>query len=132
MFRPSLLSASKAIAATAFLAAPLVVEAQEPKDANVRVQYSAVQYLKNFALSACIADGYKSDEVMKDSKAAAGGYLELGSLPHEAYEEAALLGKKFLAKEYKSASGEKLTLMKCIDFFHSRELDQLAKKYRKK
>ena len=129
MFGPSLLSASKVVAAIAFFAAPLVVEA---KDANVRVQYSPVQYLKNFALSACIADGYKSDEVMKDSKAAAGGYLELGSLPHEAYEEAALLGKKFLAKEYQSASGGKLTLMKCIDFFHSRELDQLAKKYRKK
>jgi hypothetical protein len=137
MFRPSLLSASnsgfkmgaKVVAAIAFLVAPPVVDA---KDAKVRVEYSPIQYLKNFALSACIADGYKSEEVLKDSKAAAGGYLELGSLPHEAYEEAALLGRKFLAEEYQSISGEKLTLMKCIDFFHSRELEQIAKKYNKK
>lgn len=137
MFRPSLLSASRSgfskgsivVATIAFLAAPMVVDARE---ANVRVEYSATQYLKNFALSACIADGYKSDEVTKDSKAAAGGYLELSSLPYEAHEEAALLGKKFLAREYRGISGEKLTLMKCIDFFHSQELEQLAKKYSKK
>jgi type VI secretion system (T6SS) amidase immunity protein Tai4 len=120
---------SKVVAMIAFLVAPIVVDA---KDANVRVEYSPAQHLKNFALSACIADGYKSDEVMMDSKAAAGGYLELGRLPYEAYEEAASLGKKFLTKEYRSSSGEKLTLMKCIDFFHSQELEQLAKKYNKK
>jgi hypothetical protein len=63
----------------------------------VHVHYSPGEYLKNFALSVCISDGYKSDEVVKDSLAAAGGYLELGSFPIEAYEEAAALGKKFLA-----------------------------------
>jgi hypothetical protein len=119
---------SKVAAAIAFLVAPLFADA---KVANVRVEYSPIQYLKNFALSTCIADGYKSDEVVKDSSAAAGGYLELGSFPFEAYEEAALLGKKFLAKDYQSISGEQLTLMKCIDFLHSKELDQLAKKYSK-
>ena len=120
---------SKVVAAIAFVVAPLLVDA---KADSVRVKYSPIQYLKNFALSTCIADGYKSDEVVKDSTAAAGGYLELGSLPFEAYEEATLLGKKFLAKEYQSISGAKLTLMKCIDLFHSKELDQLAKKYSKK
>ncbi len=120
---------SKLVAAIAFFVAPLLVDARAE---NVRVEYSPIQYLKNFALSTCIADGYKSDEVVKDSTAAAGGYLELGGLPFEAYEEATLLGKKFLAKEYQSISGAKLTLMKCIDFFHSKELDQLAKKYSKK
>jgi hypothetical protein len=64
---------SKVIAAIAFLLAPLAANAQV---ANSRVDYSPTQHLKNFALSACIADGYKSDEVVKDSKAAAGGYLE--------------------------------------------------------
>jgi Type VI secretion system (T6SS), amidase immunity protein len=118
-----------AIAAIAILvAASLLADAEV---AAVRVPYSPIQYLKNFALSTCIADGYKSDEVVKDSSAAAGGYLELGRLPFEAYEEAAALGKKFLAKDYQSISGDKLTLMKCIDFFHSKELDQLAKKYGK-
>lgn len=101
----------------------------EARDGNDRVEYSAIQNLKNYALSTCIAGGYTSDEVVKDSSATAGGYLELGHLSFDAYEEAASLGKKFLAKEHRSKSGAKLTLMKCIDFFYSRELDRLAKKY---
>jgi hypothetical protein len=113
---------SKFVAAVTFLAAPLIAGAEA---ADGRVEYSPVEYLKNFALSACIADGYKSAEVVKDSLAAAGGYLELGSLPFEAYEEAAALGKQFLAKEYESASGKDLVLMKRIDLFHSKELEQL-------
>lgn len=93
---------------------------------------SSTEFFKNYALSTCIADGYKSEEVVKDSAAAARGYLEFGSLPLEAHTEATLLGRKFLEKEYKSQSGEPMTLMKCIDFFRSKELDQLAQKYRDK
>jgi hypothetical protein len=119
----------KVVAAIAFLVALLLVDAEV---ANARVEYSAGQYLKNFALSACIAQAYKSDEVVKDSRAAAGGYLQLGSFPYEAYEEAAALAEKFLAKEYQSATGAKLVLMKCIDLFHSKELDRLTKKYLRK
>ena len=120
---------SKTVAAIAFLAALPAVDAQAD---NVRVEYSPSQYLKNFALSACIAQGFQSDEVMKESRAAAGAYLEFGSFPQAATVEAAALGKKFLAKEYLSIHGDKLTLMKCIDMFHSKELDQLARKYRRK
>ena len=120
---------SKAAAAVAFLAALLAGEAQAD---NVRVEYSPSQYLKNFALSACIAQGFQSDEVVKESRAAAGAYVEFGSFPPAAAEEAAALGKKFLAKEYLSIRGDKLTLMKCIDLFHSQELEQLARKYRGK
>jgi hypothetical protein len=118
-----------AFVALAFLATPSIVGAE---DTDVAVHYSAAEYLRNFALSVCISDGYKSEEVVKDSLAAAGGYLELGGFPIEAYEEAEALGKTFLAKDYKSKRGETLTLMKCIDFFHSKELEQLIKKYNKK
>ena len=120
---------SSVFIALAFLVAPSIVHA---KDADVHVHYSPGEYLKNFALSICISDGYKSDEVVKDSLAAAGGYVELGSFPIEAYEEAAALGKRFLAKEYLGIHGEKLILMKCIDLFHSKELDQVVTKYEKK
>jgi hypothetical protein len=118
-----------AFVAVALLASPSMINA---KDANVRVEYSPAQYLKNFALSVCISNGYKSDEVVKDSLAAAGGYLELGSFPFEAYEEADALSKRFLAKEYQGKHGDKLILMKCIDFFHSEDLEQIVKKYGKK
>jgi hypothetical protein len=125
---------SKGVAAIAFLVALLLVDAKvvDAMAANARVEYSASQYLKNFALSACIAQAYKSDEVVKDSRAAADGYLQLGSFPYEAHEEAAALARKFLAKDYQSYSGAKLVLMKCIDLFNSKELDRLAKKYLRK
>lgn len=91
--------------------------------------YSPVEYLKNYALSSCVADGYRTREVMSDAVAAANGYKELGSLGIDAYNEAAILGRNFLAKNYVGQSGEKLVLMKCIDFYHSKELDNLARKY---
>jgi hypothetical protein len=94
--------------------------------------YTPIQYLKNYALSACIADGYQSKEVVNDASAGANGYKELGSLDIDAYNEVAVLGRKFLAKEYLSQSGEKLILMKCIDLYQSKELDGLARKYARK
>jgi protease II len=101
---------------------------------EARQYYTPTQYLKNYALSACIAGGYKEAKaVNEDAGAAASGYLELGSFSIDAYNEAWALSRKFLAKEYLSKdSGQKLTLMKCIDFYHSKELDQLAKKYARK
>ena len=92
-------------------------------------KYSPIQYLKNYALCTCIADGFQSNEVIKDAAAGARGYLEFGDLPLEAHTEATLLGRKFLARDYKSMTGQKLILMKCIDFYHSKELNELAAKY---
>lgn len=98
-------------------------------DASTRRHYTPVQYLKNYALSSCIADGYQSREVVNDAVAAANGYKELGSLGIDAYNEVAALSQIFLSKNYMSQSGEKLIIMKCIDFFHSKELDSLVRKY---
>jgi uncharacterized protein YceK len=95
-------------------------------------KYSPMQYLKNYALCTCIADGFESNEVIRDAAAGARGYLEFGELPLEAYTEATLLGRKFIEKEYKSITGEKLILMKCIDYYNSKELNELAKRYENK
>jgi len=85
---------------------------------------------KNYALSTCLANGYKSKEVISDAAAAARGYLEFGDLPLEAHTEATLLGRNFLKKTYKSKSGAKLTLMKCLDFIHSHELEAIYNKFK--
>lgn len=95
-------------------------------------KYSPKEFFKNYALSTCIADGFESKDVVSEAAAAARGYLELGEYPLEAHTEATILGRQFLRKEFKSKSGAKLTLMKCIDFYHSQELEELAKKYQNK
>lgn len=92
-------------------------------------QYSSIQYLKNYALCTCIADGFESKEVIEDAAAGARGYLEFGDLPLDAYTQATLLGRDYLKKEYKSMTGQKLVLMKCIDLYNSKELNALAKRY---
>lgn len=97
--------------------------------ANEKHQYSPTEYFKNYALSSCIADGFSEKETKSDATAAASGYLELGEYPLEAHTEATQLGRQFLAKEYQSYSGSQLILMKCIDFYHSSDLDALARKY---
>lgn len=96
-----------------------------------RVPYTPVQYLKNYALSSCLSYGLEAKDAKVEAGDAAGGYLELGSFGVDAYEEAAALARTFLAKPYQSIHGGKLTVMKCIDLFHSKELDQLARKYDK-
>ncbi len=96
---------------------------------NVQEIDNSKRNFKNYALSTCLADGYKSKEVISDAAAAARGYLEFGELPLEAHTEATLLGRKFLKKTYKSKSGAKLTLMKCLDFVHSQELETIFQKF---
>jgi hypothetical protein len=97
--------------------------------ADESAKYSAKEYFKNFALSSCIADAFQTSEVKADAMAAASGYLELGEYPLEAHTEASLLGREFLKKDYRSFSGSSLILMKCIDFYHSKELESIATKY---
>jgi len=113
----------------ACLIAPSIVNS---KEGDARVEYSSHEYLKNFALSVCISHAYDSEDVTKDSLAAAGGYFNLGSFPIEAYEQVDTLSKSFLAKEYHGIHGEKLILMKCVDFFYSKELEQIIKQYDRK
>ena len=88
------------------------------------------QHFKNYALCTCVADGFEAQEVISEAAAAARGYLELGSLPLEAHTEATKLGRQFLKKEYKSKYGAQLIIMKCLDYFHSDELERLYQKYR--
>ncbi len=119
---------SRIAAVSALVAVSMLTDA-DADARETRVAYTPVQYLKTFALSVCISDGYTSKDVVKDSLAAAGAYSELGSLPFEAYEGAETLAKQFLANKYTSISDEQLTLIKCIDFFYSKELDRLARRY---
>jgi hypothetical protein len=93
---------------------------------------SAADDFMNYALSTCLADGYKSEEVVKDAAASARGYLEQGGFPLEAHTEATVLGREFLKRDYPSFSGQPLVLMKCLDFYHSKELARLVGKYGKR
>ncbi|WP_455818525.1 T6SS amidase immunity protein Tai4 family protein [Pseudomonas cerasi] len=86
--------------------------------------------LENFALSQCLANGFSDKSVKEDALAAVGAYVELGSYPAEAYEEATDLVHQFLNKKYVSKEGHsELIVMKCIDLSRSNELMVIKQKY---
>lgn len=97
-----------------------------------RVNYAPEHYLKNYALSACLAEGYQSEEVKKDAGAIAGGYLEFGSYSLSAHTAVRNLAKQYLAKNYPSKSGQPMVLAKCIDLFHSKALEDIVIEYKDK
>jgi len=96
------------------------------------VKYSPAEYLKNYALSVCIAEGYSAKEVKNDAAAAARGYMEFGDYSLEAHTAVRALAKEFLAKPYDNMSGEPMTMAQCIDLYHSQELNTIIKKYQGK
>ncbi|ATZ10505.1 T6SS amidase immunity protein Tai4 family protein [Erwinia amylovora] len=110
----------------------LILSLQASCNAYANNKYSPQTNLKNYALSSCISQGYQSKEVKEDAAAAARGYLEFGDYSLAAHTAVRKLGKAFLAKEYTSQSGEPMTLVKCIDFYHSGQLDKLVKEFKGK
>ncbi|MFQ6787149.1 T6SS amidase immunity protein Tai4 family protein [Serratia marcescens] len=104
-------------------------------NAATEIDYSPAEYLKNYALSVCIAEGYSAKEVKNDAAAAARGYMEFGDYSleaHTAHTAVRALAKEFLAKPYDSMSGEPMTMAKCIDLVHSQALQAIIKKYQGK
>lgn len=90
---------------------------------------SEAQLLRSYALAQCIAKAYPNTSVASDAKAAAGGYLEFGSIDAEAYAESMKLAEKALQDEYRGKKGEPLHVMKCIDLMFSPALDVIVKNY---
>lgn len=84
---------------------------------------------RNYALSTCLADAFEGAELRKDASATAAGFLEFGTGPIEAYTEATLMGRDFLKKNYDGKAPVEFNTKKCIDFFHSEELDRLVERY---
>ena len=100
--------------------------------ASAKTDYSPEQYIKNYALSTCISQGYNTREGKNDAAAAARGYLEFGDYSLAAHTAVRKLGEEYLAKHYGSQSGEPMVLAKCVDFYHSPELDKLIKHFKGK
>jgi len=83
--------------------------------------------LKDWALSRCLARVYKDGAAKEDAKATASAYLERGRQPIEAYEAIDRLIEQYANRT--GAVKSSFNTMKCIDLFHSAELERLASKY---
>jgi hypothetical protein len=89
-------------------------------------RYSQKNLLKNWALAVCLAEIAHDVRDRADASAAASAYLEFGKQPLEAYDALRNLAKKFARLDYQGSIDSEFNTMKCIDLFHSSELDKLA------
>lgn len=98
-------------------------------DGPVVRKYSQADLLRNYALARCLSQAFPGSPLAPDASASAAGYLERGSVSADAYGEIAKLADEFLAHKYPSLSGQALQTMKCIDLFHSSDLDRVVRRF---
>lgn len=91
-------------------------------------RYSQKTLLKSWALSRCLAQVYADGKAMEDANASASAYLEFGRQPIETYEALGGVISKYANRKYAGSVRSDFNTMKCIDLFHSKDLDELTSK----
>jgi len=91
-------------------------------------KYSQKELMKNWALSSCFYAIAKDLKTKEDASDTASAYAEFGHSQLQAYQELEKLVNKFVAKKYGGSIPSEFNTMKCIDLYHSKELDQLVTK----
>lgn len=89
-------------------------------------KYSQKTLLKNWALSICLAQVAQDERTAKDAGSTASAYLEFGHQDLAVYDEIRTLVAKYAALKYSGSIPSDFNTMKCIDLFHSKELDRLT------
>ena len=88
--------------------------------------YSQEMLLKNWALSRCLAKSYGDKTVRDDANATASAYLEYGKQPIETYNQLDGLVDKYVSLAYGGSVKSDFNTMKCIDLYHSQELQEMV------
>lgn len=88
---------------------------------------------KDRALAYCIAQAYKDSPAGQDASKTGGIFLDWTYYDLEANSEIDALIAKFLRRDYSTPvegyADARFALLKCIDMYHSRELDELVRKF---
>lgn len=89
---------------------------------------------KDRALAACIATAYKGSPAGKDAEITKSAFLEWTYYDDDKGNPAVdQLVAEYLRRDYSNPvegyAGAKFDLLKCLDMYHSRELDEQVRKY---
>lgn len=81
--------------------------------------------LRNYAFCSCISylDSTRLQDLVNDGSKA--GYFEITNYDLDAYHLIDSVAKKYASKQYSSINQKPLGLMKCLDFYNSKELKVL-------
>lgn len=97
--------------------------------ANDRIERTEFQLFQDYALSACIANGYKDGDIYSDSVSALNGYRARSRMPLEAHSGVQPLIEKWLAKPYKTRAGSTTEIAACLDLIKSEDLLTIYTQY---
>jgi len=82
--------------------------------------------LKNAAFCECMYNSFP--DTVFENEGSQAGYVELGRYSFKAYETIIEFAKEQSQKNYSSKNNRNLGMMKCLDFYNSKELDSLVRK----
>jgi hypothetical protein len=91
-----------------------------------KISYSQKALLKNWALCRCLAKMSTDESTKNDANASASAYLELGKQPIESYTELENFVNSYIKINNGGSITSEFNTMKCIDMFHSMELDRIS------
>lgn len=117
----------KKLIAVSLVILPLFAHADGYSEA-LTSKYSQRDLLKNWALSACLDFIATDQKARDDADATASAYMEYSRLPIESFDSLRKLAQQYAAKRYGGSIPSDFNTMKCIDLYHSKELDALATK----
>ncbi len=115
------------------LSATLTAIAENSERSEIANRTNAVNY-KDRALAYCITSAYEGSPAGKDASFTTSIYLEWTYYDLEKGNQAVdKLTNKYLRRKYygteEGYAGAKFDLLKCIDMYHSLELEQQVRKY---
>lgn len=124
------LAASLLISAMGFAAPTFAATADAERDygSPLTETYSQVELLKNWALASCLGEISADKHFQHETSLAQSGYLEYGKQDLESYDALHKEVKRALSIKASGSVEGDFTVMQCIDFFHSKPLDRLARK----
>jgi hypothetical protein len=86
---------------------------------------------KNWVLSRCLSKAFPSEPLKQDALNSASSYLEISTLPLDAFTGADQLIDSFLLRNHQGSIPGTFNAKKCIDLFNSDELENIYKKQNK-
>ena len=111
-----------------------VYAAKKPYGPHNTDNYTQQELLKNWAFSFCTGIVWSKkgvDQVSDDGYKTASAYLEYSNAPETAFDSLRKLAEKYAHMAYDGSVAGEFNTMKCIDLFHSQELDKTVKQYAK-
>jgi hypothetical protein len=81
--------------------------------------------LKKLGLCTCLYESNPNSDFWMN-EGSANGYVQMSNISIDAIEIVGQRAKEFSKRKYPSYADKDLTVMKCLDFYHSKELDSLV------